>query len=62
MEKSQQSLRKSYIKAYMQLLTQQAGKIDSYFFDDSEESDEIRPWFYWASIFGVVAVIFSIVL
>ena len=62
MEKSQQSLRKSYIKAYLQLLTQQAEKIDGYFFDDSEESEEIRPWFYGAIIFGALAVIISMIL
>ncbi|WP_346234733.1 hypothetical protein MKY04_16210 [Lysinibacillus telephonicus] len=44
-------------KGYIQLLTQAAEKVDGYFFDDSEESDEIRPYFYGAIIFGLTVTL-----
>lgn len=62
MKQATVNLRKQYVKAYLQLLTQAAEKVDGYFFDqDSEESDEARLYFYGSLGFGLAVTLLILI-
>lgn len=62
MKQATVNLRKQYVKAYLQLLTQAAEKVDGYFFDqDSEDDSEVRPYFYGSIAVGLSVTILILI-
>lgn len=51
-------------KGYIRLLTQQATKgvkaVDNYFFDEEDDEEGVRPFFYGSLAFGIAVSLFII--
>lgn len=58
-----QSVARELTKCYLRLLTKAVNKVkmvDSWFFEESEDDSEVRPYFYGSLVFGIIIAILII--